>query len=172
MRKMLWGLVLLLLASSSAVFAEADAPVHPVLGVYEKRTVYVDSNVSVTFAQHAENMDGGRMILGEDDLVVADKLDIVNHREHYRVTPPRYLVETLTETSRQALLDRWLIDDERFKLPYDTRIRIQNGTYGWDELFEFWLVGDQVYEIDIDYGTGADSPWRIMYIYELTRISD
>ena len=45
------------------------------------------------------------------------------------------------------MFDRWIIERESFKLPYDTRIRIRSGTYGWDELLEFYLLGDDVYQI-------------------------
>lgn len=142
------------------------------LGTFEKKTVYVAPQVSVSFAEHAKNMDGSKVIVHEDELVKADIADIAAHREHYRVRPPLYTVETLDGAARQAMFDRWMIEDEQFKLPFDTRVRVQNGEYGWTELFEFFMVGEQAYEIDIDYGTNDDSPWKVMFVYELTRLEE
>ena len=51
MKKVLMGLAILLLSSqcvSGAALAEADAQVNRVLGVYEKKTVYVTPEVSVS----------------------------------------------------------------------------------------------------------------------------
>lgn len=152
-----------------AAFGEA---VNPMQGTFEKKAVYVASDVSVSFAEHAMNTDGSKIIIHDDELVMADIANIAAHREHYRVRPPRYLVETLDDAARQAMFDRWVLEDEQFKLPFDTRVRVQNGEYGWDEFFEFFMVGDQAYEIDIDYGVNDDSPWKVMYIYELTRLKE
>jgi len=65
------GLALLLLASqwaAGAAWAEGDAQISRLLGYYEKKTVYVAPEVSVSFAHHAKQLDGCEVLIGEDEL--------------------------------------------------------------------------------------------------------